>query len=305
MTGFALEMLRPGPLIVGLIKQRFFSLTKRELRETKGPWFFDFPVQYARKLLVFLIATVFSTLSPLVLPFALIFFFLSWMSSKYLLCFVCTPVNPAQGSIFPSLFSRLCWSLIVFQVVLFGVLGGAVLFVFLFSLFSLRYLGRNFFGAIALVPLVVMQTLFWLWTDKQLHNGAKYGSLEGDAAAVYSKEEAYMKKHVERRMAKSALSSDPLLLEEDESDEEEEEWSDELAHLLPHSDTYSFVTQRKPLFQLESQEDASSTISVASLFWPTIWERTEQPAMAVVAPTWKRPGARRRGSKAVTFVETL
>jgi hypothetical protein len=35
-------MLRPGPLLMGLLKHRFFAKTKRDFRNSRGPWNFDF-----------------------------------------------------------------------------------------------------------------------------------------------------------------------------------------------------------------------------------------------------------------------
>lgn len=148
----------------------FHICPRRDFRATRGPYFFDYPVVYAQMLLVFLLCTTFSTLSPLVLPFGLIYFALLWMSSKYLLLYCCTPQHPSNGEIFPAIFTRLCWSMLTFQVVLFGVLGG-----------------RNYIGAVAIgnwfeilsfrlaqglspVPLIVAQVLFWLWTDKQVRS---------------------------------------------------------------------------------------------------------------------------------------
>ncbi len=59
MTSFALAMLRPAPLILGLIKHRFLAKTKRERRAARGPYFFDYSVLYAQMLLVFLIGNLF------------------------------------------------------------------------------------------------------------------------------------------------------------------------------------------------------------------------------------------------------
>ncbi len=328
MTKFALDLLRPAPLILGLIKAKFFAKSKRDLRATRGPWHFDFPVNYAQSLLVFLIASVFSTsefyfikfcfcvvcvflfffclttllfqVSPLVLPFAMIYFFLSWMSSKYLLCYVCTPIHPAQGSMFPALFARICWSLITFQVVLFGVLAGRNFVSF--GLFTVPHFFHVFdkIGAVAVVPLIIAQVCFWLWTDKQLHAGSKYGSLDGDIAAVYSKEQAHMKKTVEKKQVEQSSS---LLIDQDEERDEEEE----LRHLLPSADTYLFPTLRSPLFELEKQDEELLPSKGADLlFWPTLWERTSEPVLPSVR-SWRHPVLRRKKQvdKTAVFVETL
>jgi hypothetical protein len=200
-------------------------------------------------LLVFLIATTYSTMSPLVLPFALIYFALCWMSTKYLLCFVCMPSAPAEGEIFPALFTRLCWCLITFQVVLLGVLGG-----------------RNLVSSVAIIPLIVMQVLFWLWTDRQFHDGAKYGALDADAAGVLSKEDEHMKNKVESKMAAPLMEEEDSVLDVD------------ISSLLPGPDTYKFTSLRPPLFQLESQDPELATPEVDPVFWRTEWVAAETGA---------------------------
>ncbi len=182
------------------------------------------------------------------LPFALIYFGLCWMSTKYLVAFVCTPRNPAEGEMFPALFTRLCWCLVTFQIVLLGVLGG-----------------REFVASVAIVPLVVAQILFWLWTDKQFNAGAKYGALDGDAAAVFSKEEEYMKKKVETHMVLPLLD-DGELPEVD------------IDTLVPAPHTYKYVAMREPLFELESQNPEEPALPVDPLFWRTEWVVAETGA---------------------------
>jgi hypothetical protein len=61
------------------------------MREAEIPTPFDYPVQYAREFFIFTIAITYSTMTPLVVPFAALYFFLAYVSGKtsrprFLLC---------------------------------------------------------------------------------------------------------------------------------------------------------------------------------------------------------------------------
>jgi hypothetical protein len=254
-TSFALALLRPGPLIMRFVKRRFLAKTKRDLRKAEGPYFFDAaPVQLATHLLVFLLSAVYSVMSPLILPFALIYYMCAYVATRHNLIYVYHPKHPGEGDIFACLFTRLCWSLIVFQVTLMGVLGAA-----------------KFIAAVALAPVVVLQILFWLWTDRQLHAASKYGALDADSAAVYSKPDQRMKQQTELKILKN---TDPLLEKEDIEDFDEEHEDDLdtiLRSSLPSKDAYLFTGLRTPLFELEDQSEQPALASEAS-FWAPEWQ---------------------------------
>ncbi len=101
---------------------------------------------------------MYSTLNPLIIPFGCIYYALAYVSGCYNLVYVFTPNRQGEGSLFPSIFTRLVWSLIVYQLSLAGILGLAL-----------------FPAAAAIAVLVVISLFFWLYTDAQLHQTATNG----------------------------------------------------------------------------------------------------------------------------------
>ena len=159
LTKSFLELLRPHHLLMHFLKHNKCSLrTKRETRPSV--YYFDMSIQYAFHCLVFIIITSFSTLNPLVLPFGVMYYGCSYIISKYNLCYVYTPQFESNGNIFPIIFNRLCFSLIVYQLLLIGVLTTV-----------------GFTYAPFILILVIFQILFWKLTREQLEKVCEFGSL--------------------------------------------------------------------------------------------------------------------------------
>lgn len=159
LSSFALALWRPGALVGRWIIQKWFAITPRTKRNAEGPYYFPLHVNYAMHCLVFVIATCYSTMNPLILPFALIYYGLAYLSARYNLIYVYTPKNDSGGDIFPAVFTRLCWSLVFYQVVVGAVLGVS-----------------QFPPAAVLVVIVFLQIAFWWKTEAQLHDVSKYGT---------------------------------------------------------------------------------------------------------------------------------
>lgn len=103
---------------------------------------------------------VYSTLNPLITPFGCIYYGLAYITGRYNIVYVYTPDRQGEGAMFPSIFTRLVWSLIVYQVTLAGVLGLAL-----------------FPAAASIAVLVVVSLVFWWGTDAQLHQTSVNGVL--------------------------------------------------------------------------------------------------------------------------------
>merc|ERR1719197_1598083 len=95
----------------------------------------------------------YSTLAPFVVIFCAIYFGLYFLIHRYTLTFVHYPDEPGEGLMFPAIFTRCCWSLIVYQAVIGGTLGL-----------------QSFPAGAAIFVLGVGQLCFWLWTDKTFHD---------------------------------------------------------------------------------------------------------------------------------------
>merc|ERR1711916_17918 len=148
---------RPGASIGRFILQKILK-SKRKIRSKNGPFFYTMHVSYARHCLVFVIITTYSTMNPLILPFGLIYYGLCYLTARHNLIYVYKPQHVSEGDMFPSIFTRLMWGLILYQLVMAAVLGLS-----------------QFIAAVAIFVLLVLTFLFWLWTDRQMHQRSKYG----------------------------------------------------------------------------------------------------------------------------------
>ena len=119
------------------LKQWFLVKTAKENLEAQqpDPYWFDYAFQYARESLVFSIALTYSTISPIILPFAFLFFVIAYFSAKHNFIFVHTPRYEGVrmcGTVVDFGFA----SLILYQLTSFGALGLS-LFPYASSIFAL------------------------------------------------------------------------------------------------------------------------------------------------------------------------
>ena len=163
----AIELLRPHHLIGRWIVLKFWARTKREKRN--GQYYFDMSIEYAFHCLVFVIASSYSTLNPLILPFAAVYFGISYVVGKYNLIYVYTPKWESNGNIFPDVFTRLCWGLIIYQLFVCGVLNT-----------------MKFPESSILLIICIFQFVFWKLTIDQFENVSKYGSLIDASKTSYN-----------------------------------------------------------------------------------------------------------------------
>lgn len=202
---------------------RFFSVTKRDLRKAEALDTFDYASAYADHLLTFLIMVNYSTLAPIVVIFSAIYFGLYLVYHRYLITFVWYPDEPGEGLMFPAIYTRCCWSLIVYQAVIGGSLGLKV-----------------FPGGVAIFVLLIIQLCVWVWTDKTFHDMAKFGPL-------YVPKQP-RKPNLMTRLRTKVRSSFKLPVSEGV------ELGDHIDTLIPHPDTFKYPTLRDDYdFSLEDQ----------------------------------------------------
>ena len=164
LSGMALSLIHPGSIIKLLLKPLLGS-TKRKARALEGPFHAgeSLAPAYSRHVLIFLLCTVYSTLNPLIIPFAMIYFALAYITNRYNFIYVFTVEPRDQGSLFPAIFTRMCWSIIIFQVVIAAIMG----------------LGGFPWAAFIVIPIIAVLAL-WLWGDRQLHARSKFGVVDRD-----------------------------------------------------------------------------------------------------------------------------
>lgn len=146
VAGVALMPLQLLELNVIIPKAFFllFARTPREIAELNAPPQVSLGVVYAQALLIWTIGITYSIISPIVLPFATVYFFLCYFVYKHKFLFVyctclllgCDP-HPAhadfegslltdrpyesRGQAWPLAFNRISWGLLIFQVFMLGL----------------------------------------------------------------------------------------------------------------------------------------------------------------------------------------
>src|SRR5271168_2995679 len=93
-----LDLAQVFSLIYKTIRKKFSSPTPRELIEWTAPLTFDYASYYNYALFYVTIALSYATIAPLVSPFALLYFTLSYAVHKYDMMYVYFTRNETGGS---------------------------------------------------------------------------------------------------------------------------------------------------------------------------------------------------------------
>jgi hypothetical protein len=115
-----LQFLRIGPLVVGSIKKKYLCKTTYEVEQVETPAEIEIGVEYPMHLLLFIIGLAYSVLTPIILPFMLLYFVVSWMLLQYQLTYVNIPSYESGGALFPRTVSRLLLGALVAQLTIIG-----------------------------------------------------------------------------------------------------------------------------------------------------------------------------------------
>lgn len=80
-------------------------------------------VQYCNHLFIFIIAITYSFISPIIIPFAAIYFALGWVVYKYQIVHVFVQPFESGGVFWPIVYSRMSTCLLIAQLCLIGIFG--------------------------------------------------------------------------------------------------------------------------------------------------------------------------------------
>jgi len=123
------------------------SKTDDERAEVLDPGFHQYGVMYAEDLFVWSVVIAYSVISPIILPFGLLYFALKHITSKYLLCFVYRSEYQAEGA----------QAVSAFQLVLVGLLVGQLTVVCVLSI-----KGSPAAALCAPLPFVSLGFMVWI-----------------------------------------------------------------------------------------------------------------------------------------------
>ncbi|ORX55060.1 DUF221-domain-containing protein [Hesseltinella vesiculosa] len=121
-VGVIINLAQLFVLISITFRKWFTNPSPRQLQEFTRPTQFDYPVFFNLLIFFFTVGLIYSVISPLVLPFTLVYFMLATVVFKYLLMYVFVTRTETGGQMWRILFNRLLVSVILFQVVMIGIL---------------------------------------------------------------------------------------------------------------------------------------------------------------------------------------
>ncbi|KAE8660796.1 CSC1-like protein [Hibiscus syriacus] len=144
-AGIAAESLRLVPLILFHLKNAFLVKTEQDRAEAMDPGCIDFAVNEPRIQLYILLGLVYSPITPLLLPFIIIFLAFAYVVFRNQIINVYDQKYESAAAFWPDVHKRIIISLIISQLLLLGLL-------------STKKIGKSYF---AVLPLPVLTIWFY------------------------------------------------------------------------------------------------------------------------------------------------
>ncbi|KAJ2956460.1 hypothetical protein NQZ79_g7700 [Umbelopsis isabellina] len=120
--GILLDLAQIFSLLYVGFRKLFTNPSPRSLKEFTRPPYFDFALSYNLLLFFFTVGLVYSVVAPLILPFALFYFFIATVVFRYLLMYIFTTKTETGGQIFRVVVNRMFVSIVLFQLVMILIL---------------------------------------------------------------------------------------------------------------------------------------------------------------------------------------
>ncbi|KAH6783467.1 early-responsive to dehydration stress protein [Perilla frutescens var. hirtella] len=121
-AGIACEILRLKPLVIFHLKNMFIVKTERDLEKAMNPGGVDFPEALPSLQLYFLLGIVYMVVTPILLPFILIFFALAYFVYRHQIINVYHQQYESAAAFWPHVHARIIASLLISQLLLMGLL---------------------------------------------------------------------------------------------------------------------------------------------------------------------------------------
>ncbi|PIA39261.1 hypothetical protein AQUCO_02600001v1 [Aquilegia coerulea] len=121
-AGIAGEILRLVPLIMFHLKNTFLVKTDRDREEAMDPGSIDFASSEPRIQLYFLLGLVYAVVTPILLPFIVVFFGFSYMVFRHQIINVYSQKYESGASFWPDVHRRVIIGLIIAQLLLMGLM---------------------------------------------------------------------------------------------------------------------------------------------------------------------------------------
>ncbi|KAI3468571.1 hypothetical protein Pfo_025234 [Paulownia fortunei] len=121
-AGIAGEILRLKPLVIFHLKNMFIVKTERDLEKAMNPRGVDFPETLPSLQLYFLLGIVYMVVTPILLPFILIFFAFAYFVYRHQVINVYNQQYESAAAFWPHVHGRIIASLLISQLLLMGLL---------------------------------------------------------------------------------------------------------------------------------------------------------------------------------------
>ncbi|CAL5436224.1 unnamed protein product [Camellia sinensis] len=121
-AGIASEILRLKPLVIFHLKNTFLVKTARDRERAMNPGSVDFPETLPSLQLYFLLGIVYAVVTPILLPFILVFFALAYLVYRHQVINVYNQRYESAAAFWPQVHSRIIASLLISQLLLLGLL---------------------------------------------------------------------------------------------------------------------------------------------------------------------------------------
>ncbi|CAI9297220.1 unnamed protein product [Lactuca saligna] len=121
-AGIAAEILRLVPLVIYHLKNVFLVKTEKDREEAMDPGSLLWPVTEPRLQLYFLLGLVYSTITPILLPFIIVFFAFAYMVFRHQIINVYNQKYESAASFWPDVHRRIIIGLMISQLLLMGLL---------------------------------------------------------------------------------------------------------------------------------------------------------------------------------------
>ncbi|KAF9685590.1 hypothetical protein SADUNF_Sadunf03G0070500 [Salix dunnii] len=121
-AGIAGEILRLKPLIIFHLKNMFLVKTERDREKAMNPGSVGFPKTLPSLQLYFLLGIVYAVVTPILLPFILVFFAFAYLVYRHQIVNVYNQQYESAAAFWPHVHSRLIASLLISQLLLLGLL---------------------------------------------------------------------------------------------------------------------------------------------------------------------------------------
>ncbi|KAG6780836.1 hypothetical protein POTOM_013715 [Populus tomentosa] len=121
-AGIAGEILRLKPLIIFHLKNMFLVKTERDREKAMNPGSVDFPETLPSLQLYFLLGIVYAVVTPILLPFILVFFAFAYLVYRHQIINVYNQQYESAAAFWPHVHSRIIASLLISQLLLLGLL---------------------------------------------------------------------------------------------------------------------------------------------------------------------------------------